>query len=273
MHLWAHVAHTGPGCAHDPRYVAWTAAHLNADAEAIAADASVIGPRFDAALHLYSELFADWAAFERASVVSLSEVAPAAGTDTAVLDALRGSAVAQLVHASVASWGRDFVTAWDAVARPELQRGRAAVDVALAMATAVMPTLRLETIDLSFALGSHGRAFPTRIVVGAPTCWNEQPAMRTAVVALHEHAVRTVSEADYVTAEWSALAHVAAMMVRRGPTAFREAHRRWLSALDLGPLSAAAVQRGWIAAADATALLEWPAERPERLQRAKSPAR
>lgn len=263
-HLWAHVHAPQPGDAYDPRYIEWARVAIG-PADDLMHDAAMIGPRWDPALHLWSELHADIPVYRATASRALADLDASAVGDARILAALQAidGPVAELVHTTLSLLAPTMQRLFADVMAPELLSGLQAVNAALAMATDVAPGLAERAVALSWVLGPRGRGMPRRIVVGAPASWNDQSPALTAVLALHEHAVVRASATEYVGAEWAALTGNAKSIcgASRG---LRTAYAQWLGGLDLRALVQAAVTRGWVSAADGEGLVGDSAERLER---------
>jgi hypothetical protein len=118
---------------------------------------------------------------------------------------------------------------------------------------------------LVWALGVHGRAFPDRILIGAPSAWSGCSAARQAVLATHEHCVRSSRADGYLGSEWDALVRLARAMQHANEPELRDAHALWLAELDLDALVRGVVARGWLARDASRSLLDDPHGRAGRL--------
>lgn len=105
------------------------------------------------------------------------------------------------------------------------------MEILLARARLVDPSLESKRVELSLALGQHGRAFGELLVVGVELIEpSEQADMRSVVQLLHESAVSAEVGASYLNAEWAALVGLSKRV--RG-TVFEDAHSEWLAELNL----------------------------------------
>lgn len=262
LHALAHVPLVGPGDLSDAGYVAWAAEHLPAGAiEPITRLAPLIGAGAERALHWAPELFRD-----------VEHLLASAGLETLSAEdvhrahALRGwktsSPAPELLRVAMLLAAKEYAARWP-VARcgERLQEHRDAFE----RAARLHPALGDARVELAWALGARGRAFPSRLIVGVPGDWTGLAPETPAVVALHEAAVRAASGA-YPIAEWQALTEVAARM-SGADAALRDAHRAWLARLDLDDLCAGAALRGACDEAAAKAIREEPQARPELLAR------
>jgi hypothetical protein len=274
-HVLAHVALEQPGNLHDPRYVAWAREHVPADARAtLEHDAALIAARWRVdrrldVLHGMFELQRDLDEFRRTAARSLAELDACDVRSPELLAALRDEAiapVAELLHTTLALLVDD-VAAMLAGLAPRLEHARACAAPLLHRLDQLVPGFEQARVELVWALGVHGRAFPDRILVGVPADWSGCSAARQAVLAAHEHVVRSSLAADYLGGEWDALTSLARLLLRVEDAELRDAHSRWLAELDLDPLLDGVVARGWLARDDARALLGEPLERADRLAR------
>lgn len=265
--MWAHVRIAGPGNAFDPRYVAWARARFDAETtELLTRDAALIGRMWREPLHAWSELHPAIADFMATAGRPLGELAAADVAQPRTLSTLQAldGPVAELVHASLGLLAPAMVAVHRDVIAPSLRARIPEVVDALAIAADVCPGLDARRVELCWPLGPRGRAFPSRIVVGAPADWNGQSAWTTAALALHEYTVAASGTSDYVASEWEALTTNARRLARRSGS-LATAYGAWLARLDLDGLLPAAVRCGWLSADEADALRADPAGRLTRL--------
>jgi hypothetical protein len=131
---------------------------------------------------------------------------------------------------------------------PSLHEACARIAPVLERACEIDPSLRACEIELSSVLGRRGRAFGrSTLLAGAPGKWSGHSDEHVAIQLLHERAVQTASDADYVRAEWDALTSLA---LRVEGTALHDAHAGWIRGIDLRPLAQAAHALGLIARED-----------------------
>ncbi len=111
----------------------------------------------------------------------------------------------------------------------------------LAEAVALVPSLHGMKLELSAALGPHGRTAGAVIMVGVHTS-NAQSSddKRTVVQVLHEHFVSKYPDYSYVDAEWFALCALAARVQN---SALQQAHERWLASVNLAPLMRSVIEK------------------------------
>ncbi len=128
----------------------------------------------------------------------------------------------------------------------------------------VDPSLAPKRVEISLALGQHGRAFGELLVVGvelmAPS---EQADMRSVVQVLHESAVSAEGRESYINAEWAALV---GLSKRVRTTVFEDAHRDWLAGLNLDAIIEAKRRDGTLAAEVSESLAVEVAQRAEVLR-------
>lgn len=113
---------------------------------------------------------------------------------------------------------------------------------------------RPQNVALVHALGARGRVLEEALFVGAPSVWSGVTPAMSAVIALHEHAVRR-SSGHFVQREWAALTRVAKTL-RDGHDALHQAHADWLAMADLSSIAEGAVRLSLVGADAARALLE-----------------
>jgi hypothetical protein len=272
-HVFAHVAlDQQPGNLHDGRYVAWARERITEDArELLENDAALIrdrwrgGSRLDV-LHGLFELHRDLDGFRRTTTRTLAELDVHDVRSPKLLALLRGretALVAELLHTTLALLVDEFESVLDGIA-PQLESACEQVEPLVDRLSAIVPGFAHARVELVWALGVHGRAFRDRILVGAPAAWSGCSARRQAVLAAHEHCVRSSHANDYLGSEWDALVRLAGAMRGGDDRELREAHARWLAQLDLDELLAGVVARGWLAPDDARSL---HADRPGRAGR------
>lgn len=254
-HVFAHVAlGQQPGNLHDDRYVAWARERIREDARALLEhDAKLIGarwrsdPRLDV-LHGVFELHGDLDGFRRTTSRTLAQLDVHEVRSAELLSSLRGSAiapVAELLHTTLALLVDEVARVLTEIA-PQLAAARAQVESLVDRLATIVPELERSRIELVWALGVHGRAFPDRILVGAPSAWSGCSAARQAVLAAHEHCVRASVADDYLGGEWDALVRLARAMQDASEVELRDAHARWLAELDLDDVLRGVVARGWL---------------------------
>jgi hypothetical protein len=273
-HVLAHVALDGqPGNLYDGRYVAWAREQTTAVAhELLEHDAALIGARWRGdrrldVLHGMFELHGDSNEFRRTTARTLAELAVQDVRSPQLLALLRGPAiapVAELLHTTLSLLVDDFTLMLDGLG-PQLEAARAQVEPLVLRLAAIVPELEHARVELVWGLGAHGRAFPDRILVGAPSAWSGCSAARQAVLAAHECCVRASLADDYLGSEWDALVGLARAMLSMSDSELRDAHARWLAGLDLDELLSGVVARGWLSHDDARTLLEDRLERASRL--------
>jgi len=276
LHVLAHIEAPGPLDLHDPRYVEWAAARTpemsrmraQPDAELLAGawcepDAAIVQRWID--LHF------DLASFVRTKERALADLGPEDVEDPGLLERLQGLSplFTELFHAQLGLVVHWFAGLHAVHIAPALASAAVAVADHAEAAVELAPTLGDARIELAWALGPHARASRQRIVVGAPASWNDLDPPTAVVLALHGDALRHAQAQDPVRAQWAALRQVCKTLARGSiaTAALREAHLRWLAALDLAPVTRVLVGAGEISAADADALFEWPTERADVLRR------
>jgi hypothetical protein len=277
FHVLAHVRlswpEAGPGDIHDPRYVAWVRAHAETEAAALVADAALLArlwasdPRYDR-LHSLAQLHRGWAGFWACADRSLAELDPSEVADPGLLARLRELDGAELIHATMALLGPGFLLVL-AKQGPELRAAADATRIWIKRLDPLVPGLGEARIELVWALGVHGRAFPDRLLIGAPVAWSATTPARQAVLAAHEHTVARLGVGDYVLDEWRALTELAAAL-RTGSPELLAAHHEWLASLELGPLLAEAVARKLVAGELAAQIEAAGEDRGERLSAARA---
>ena len=123
-----------------------------------------------------------------------------------------------------------------------------------ALLSGVAPSECPKSVALVHALGARGRVLEDAIYVGAPTAWSGVTPAMSAVIALHEHAVRE-SSGDFVRREWAALRRVACTL-EEGHEVLHRAHAEWLAMADLTSLAMGAVKLDLVHVDAAHALLK-----------------
>lgn len=275
FHTLAHVPLVGPGDTHDPRYVAWAAGRLDAaDEQLLIHDAALLARLWNAdsryqALHGMCDLYGGLAGLRACSDRPLVELRRDEVADPELLVAIRELPGAEVLHATLGLLATRFVRMF-AELRPALEHADASVRVWLDRLDDACPGLAASQVELVWALGLHGRACEGRILVGAPAEWNGCSPARQAILAAHEHTVARLG-GDYVAGEWAALTELADRL-RTADAALRDVHRGWLASLDLSPLLAAAVERGYLSAAEGAKIDRDAANRPARLSAARAGA-
>lgn len=276
FHAFAHAPLRGPGNVYDPRYVAWATGRCDADDQrSLLHDAGLLAqlwngdPRHDA-LHRLCELHAGIREFSSCSSRSLAELSASEVAAPELLACLRELPGAELLHATLALVAPGFMRMWTEFA-PTLEHADTSVRAWIERLDRHCPGLADARVELVWALGLHGRALSQRILVGAPADWNGCTPARQAVLAAHEHAVVRFGGRDYVADEWAALTGLAHQL-RNAESELRDAHSEWLASLELSPLLAAAVARGYVGAGEAEAIANDLPSRADRLSAARAGA-
>lgn len=240
MNVGAHPANL-----FDPRYLAWAQSQYPRESLAlIDEDAPRWAQRLDSAKLL------SWhglpAAFER--IESLLDWAQTP-------DGAHGPIVAQCRAADpeAAEWlaldlafeARAFERAFVERVEPALREACERLRPWVERACRAHAPLESRQIELSAAIGVHGRAFaPRTLLAGAPGLWGAHDEARVCVQLLHECFVQEQRSFDYVCAEWFALVGLARAVA---DTEFEAAHARWLAEHELRSLADRAVERGYLA--------------------------
>jgi hypothetical protein len=239
-HLFAHVPLAGPGNLGDPRYAAWAADQLGAEDRAMLEhDAALLArlwaedPRLDV-LHGLVDLHGDLEGFRATANRRLAALRFDEVRDPELLEVLRTLDAAEFVHASLSAMIDAFEKLLEAI-EPALMLAKARVLPWLERMVVHVPELDAVPIELVWAMGEHGRALPSRILVGAPAAWNRIDPARAATLAAHEALVRAHPSDDYVTCERWAIAELSERM-RGADRELRDAHVAWLNSLDLSGL-------------------------------------
>lgn len=274
LHVLAHLPLGDAGASFAPDYLAWAVAVGATDEQALddgARIAACVRPSSRPLLHRWPGLHTSLAGFDATRTRAIAELADDDVDDRGLLRALQAAddPALELVHAMLAlaapAWSRIHATM---IAAP-LEAACRDAQPLLARACGRVPSLHDVRVELSWTLGPRGRAYPDRIVVGAPAAWHDGDAATSIALAVHEHAVRDLADreigaGDWADVEWWALRHVAARL--DGDDELATAHARWLARLDLAGLVAILRQRGAIDAAQAERLLEVPDARAALLR-------
>ena len=165
-------------------------------------------------------------------------------------------ALLELVRGAMLLAAPAYRSAWPSA---ECERGIEAAAVALTEAEAVLPALAASRVELVWALGRRGRAYPDRLLVGVPGDWRGTTADEVAVIAMHELLVRG-GRGGWAQTEWRALRELTRCMAV-APSSLRQAHEQWLAALSLTSLCAEAVAGGLVSEELAARILNEPASR------------
>lgn len=268
FHVLAHVPRPGPGDLFDPLHRDRAAPHFSsATTSLLASDAATLSQLWHAdrsldVLDALPDLHASLPAFRRTATRALAELTAADVARPDVLSALqRLGPPAELLHATMGLVADEFARVHAEVIEPELARARDPIIASLAPLT-MIPDLATATIELVWALGPRGRSMPARLLIGSPR--PDLDPRLPAVVAVHEYAVSTSGQVDYVRAEWSALRRAAGWL-RASP--LRDVHATWLAGLDLSALVDAVHALGLITAFEADALQRLPDARAQLLSR------
>jgi hypothetical protein len=280
FHGLAHLPIAGPARLYHEDYVEWSREHLAEPARVpIERDAAILTGLYtqtsgSAILQSIPELHADIAQLRLGAARDLDELTPADVLAPSLLALLQRSElpIVELFRAVIALAAPAYEGAWHGWLRAQCADGLEAVRAPLDEARQLSPELAIAKVELVWALGPRGRAFPERIVVGVPGGWGDLSPALPAILALHEASVRARSrelhDADdtdrYVRAEWAALRELAGAMRHASPE-LRETHARWLGSLGLGALCAAAAHRDLCTLEEAEAIATQPAERVKLL--------
>lgn len=269
FHVLAHVVRPGPENLYDDGYVAWARERFSAEATALLAeDAEVLGALAHAeyleVLDAWPQLHGSLAAFRRTAGRALAEVRADEVQEARLLKSLQGTGPAgEVMHAAMGLLAGEFAGVH---ARWIAPWGREAAAAVLPWTTALgeaAPGLASARVELVWALGRRGRALPGRVLVGCGD-WRADP-VTPAIAAMHEYAVWSSGQVDYVRTELDALSR-GARWVAAAPARLREAHARWLAGLELRPLVARAQRTGLIGAAVA-GMLAAPEDRARVLRK------
>jgi hypothetical protein len=271
LHVLAHVSVPGPEDLFEPRYVAWATGETPPELQTrLRADADVIAHRWTSAdglaMQAWPDLHDDWSAFVATRARGLGDVRAHEVARPDVLSQLQSCApaIVELVHAELGLLAPWFATFHASVIAPAVASVLPEVDEVLGDAAALVPSLARERVELAWSLGPRGRGLAARIVVGAPAPWNDVTPATTAVIALHEHAVRRAESSEWAAAEWAALRELAYAM-RRAPAPLRSAHAGWLESLELSGLVAVLRARGAIDGGLAARIVAEPPARAKLL--------
>lgn len=272
LHVLAHVPLGAPGCVHDARYLQWARGRAPAELEALLhEDAAALarawaGGCMPAAVHAWPELFASLDELRACAALELRAIAPERVRAPWVLARLvaHEQPELELLHATLCALGPWFAGWRAAEVEPRLLQVAPQVERWLEPAARVVPSLAGARIELSWVLGPRGRGLPSRLVVGAPAPWHDLDACTSAVLAMHEQAVKDAGDDRYAQAEWAALTGLAARM-GAAPLALRQAHARWVASLELEPLLASLHAEGQLTLEQRRALLHDREQRVPRL--------
>lgn len=263
FHGLAQLPLVGAHSLFDARYVDWCEAYPD---EPLRSDAGRIAMQLEAlhaglAVQWLPMLYDDIDAFLRDGALALREVEAGTHVDAHALRAL------QSVDPRATEWLRaDLLLVAPAFAASLLPT--AMCDEVAGLLASVPMEEAPAHVALVHALGAHGRAFDDVVFVGAPATWNAVTPALSAVIALHEHAVRAAL-GDYVRSEWAALQRVANILAD-GPGLLRHAHAAWLRDLDLAGLMHDVVARGLVSESDAQRVLD-AEDRSQALTRFSAP--
>ena len=198
------------------------------------------------ALQWLPKLHTSLRSFTRSAPFELNELAAADDIDSEALGALQSS------DPRATEWLRsDLLLAAASFQAPSMSRANCAEVESLLLTVEVAE--RPESVALVHALGARGRVLGDAIFVGAPAVWSGVTPAMSAVIALHEHAVRG-SRGDFVRCEWAALKRVS-QTLRDGHQVLHEAHAEWLAMTDLTALVEGAVALNLVHVDGAQALL------------------
>ena len=264
----AHVPRAGPGDLFDRRLVVWSATVLSVAAhERLVADGELLGAlwRADARLDALEGLLLlhrSAGAFRATAGRALAEVEPAEVAEPAVLRALqRLGPPGELMHAALGLLIDEFVEVCARWISPWGHEAAGAIAPWLSALAEVVPGFGAARVELVRALGRRGRALPGRVLIGCV----DDDAATSAIVAMHEYAVCTSGQVDYVGMEWDALVRGARWAVA-APAVLREAHARWVAGLELTGLVDGAVRAGLVAPDRGARVVQEPARRAELLR-------
>lgn len=258
FHVLAHVRRAGPEDLYDARHVMWARGVFSAEAQALLEeDAAMLGALAQAGADLvmldaWPELHGSLAEFRRTAGRGLSEVRVEEVAEAWLLRTLQRAGLAgEVMHAAMGLLAGEFARVYARWIAPWGAAAAAAIEPWLARLMDVVPGLAETQVELVWALGRHGRALPGRVLVGCVD--HEEDPVTPAIVAMHEYAVWSSGQVDYVPTEIDALAR-GARWVAGAPARLREAHARWVAGLELGPLVTRALACGAIGRADAEGL-------------------
>lgn len=261
LHVLAHVPRPGPGDLYDPRYIAWSAAHISPAARhQLQTDAALLATLPGLAdLDLFPFLHNTLAAYQRTTPRALADLHPDDVAAPTLLRALQSlGPTAELMHIAMSLQAPGFARIHAAHLTPWSHTAIPAISPWLTALASIVPDpskLKTYRIELAPPLGPRGRAFADRILIGCPDPLTDP--ISPAIVALHEYAVCTSGHVDYTSAEWHALTQCARWCTR-APPPLRSAHARWLATLDLTHLITAAQAAALITETDATTLRTSP---------------
>ena len=280
FHGLAHLWIAGPARLCHEDYAEWSREHLAEPARVpIERDAAILTGLYEhasgsAILQSIPELHASIAQLRAGAGRDLDELSAVDVDAPALLALLQRTElpVVELFRAVIALAAPAYEGAWQGWLRAKCAEGLEAVGAPLEEARQLSPELAVARVELVWALGPRGRAFPERIVVGVPGDWCGTSPELPAILALHEASVRArsrelhdVDDTDrYVRAEWAALRELA-RAIRHASPALRTAHGRWLASLDLKALCAAAAFRDLCTLEEAEAIATRPGERVKLL--------
>jgi hypothetical protein len=274
FHAFAHVPVADHTSLFDRRYVAWAAERTPASCSPFVEDAGVLAQRWasladTSAIQVLPILHSSIDEFLSTATLELRGLDASHVASEGALRTLRAvdETLVELLRADLALAARSYASFFAARIEPELT---ALIEPMRAITRPLAAHLP-GSIELSSALGVHGRALSDRIVVGAPLPWVEIEPASPIVLALHEHLVRSsvAAGADrYAVTEWDALVRGAEIM-RTAPAELATAHARWLEALALAPLLDRVVECGLLDRARATRIAEGRQDRVALLRDAR----
>lgn len=273
FHAFAHVPVADHTSLFDRRYVAWAAERSPASCSPFVEDAGVLAQRWasladTSAIQVLPILHSSIDEFLDTARLELRELDASHVASEGALRTLRtvDETLVELLRADLALAARSYASFFAERIVAELS---AMIGPMRAIARPMAAHLP-DSIEISSALGAHGRALADRIVVGAPLPWAEIEPASPIVLALHEHLVHSsmATGADrYAVTEWDALVRGAEIMCT-APGELATAHARWLEALGLAPLLDRVVECGLLDRERATRIAEAGPERRELLRAA-----